>query len=150
MKTLRDVMRPSFLITVQQDTVVMEAVHAMARHNVGIVVVLEGEALVGLFSERDVVQRVVSRGLDPRHTAITDVMTRELVIGDADEDCSSAMRKMNQANIRHLPVVSGTRLLSMLSIRDLMRVDLADKGQELEYLRAYLYQIPSQMAPDPA
>jgi len=146
MKTLRAIMRPSFLFPVQKTARVVEAVRAMTEHNVGIVVVLDGSALVGVFSERDVVQRVVDRGLDPARTAVRDVMTTGLVVGDADEDCQSAMRKMDQANIRHLPVLSGGRLLSMISIRDLMRLDLADKGQELECLRAYLYQIPSEMS----
>jgi len=145
MKTLREVMRPSFLIVVQQTAMVSEAVRVMTEHNVGIVVVLEHDGLVGVFSERDVVQRVVDRGLDATRTTIRDVMTTGLVVGDADEDCQLAMRKMDQANIRHLPVVSGGRLLSMLSIRDLMRVDMTDKGHELEYLRAYLYQIPPEM-----
>ena len=146
MKTLRDIMRPSFLFLVQKTATVSEAVRAMTEHNVGVVVVCDGDTLVGVFSERDVVQRVVDRSLDPAHTAIGDVMTTELVVGDADEDWQSAMRKMDQANIRHLPVVSGGRLLSMLSIRDLMRLDMSDKTQELEYLRAYLYQIPPEMA----
>jgi CBS domain-containing protein len=139
-------MRPSFLFLVQRTAMVLEAVRAMTEHNVGIVVVFDGDALVGVFSERDVIQRVVDRGLDPARTTIGDVMTTGLVVGEADEDYQSAMRKMDQANIRHLPVVSGGRLLSMLSIRDVMRVDLADKNQELEYLRAYLYQIPPEMA----
>ena len=138
MKTLREIMRPSFLVVVQQSAIVLEAVQAMAEHNVGIVVVLETDALVGVFSERDVVQRVVNCGLDPARTPVKDVMTRRLVVGDVEDDYQSAMRKLDQANIRHLPVVSDGRLLSMLSIRDLMRVDLADKGEELEYLRAYL------------
>jgi len=146
MKTLREIMHPSFLFSVQQTAMVSEAVHLMTEHNVGIVVVLDGDALVGVFSERDVVQRVVDRGLDPARTPMGDVMTTRLVVGDPDEDWQAAMRKMDQANIRHLPVVSGGRLLSMLSIRDLMRVDMIDKGQELEYLRAYLYQIPSETA----
>ena len=147
MKTLREIMHPSFLFSVQQTAMVSEAVRLMAEHNVGIVVVLDGDALVGVFSERDVVQRVVDRGLNPARTPMGDVMTTRLVVGDPDEDWQAAMRKMDQANIRHLPVVSGGRLLSMLSIRDLMRVDMIDKGQELEYLRAYLYQIPSETAP---
>jgi CBS domain-containing protein len=146
MKTLREIMRPSFLFLVQRTAMVLEAVRAMTEHNVGIVIVLDGDALVGVFSERDVVQRVVDRGLDPAHTTIGDVMTTGLVVGDADEDYQSAMHKMDQANIRHLPVVSCGRLLSMLSIRDVMRVDMAEKGQELEYLRAYLYQIPPERA----
>ena len=52
------------------------------------------------------------------------------------------MRKMDQANIRHLPVVSEGRLLSMMSIRDLMRVDIQDKGEEIRYLHEYLYHVP--------
>ena len=142
MKKLRDLMRPDFLFMVQRNAMVAEAVRLMATHNVGIVNVLDGDRLVGVFSERDVVRRVVNRGLDPARTPVGDVMTRDLVVGDADEDYQSAMRKMDQANIRHLPVVSEGRLLSMISIRDLMRVDLQDKGEEIHYLREYLYQIP--------
>ena len=141
MKTLREIMRPGFLFTVQRGDTVADAVRVMTVNNVGIVSVLEGSTLTGVFSERDVVRRVVNRGLDPVRTRVDDVMTTNLVVADADDDCPSAMRRMDQANIRHLPVVSGEQLLSMLSIRDLMRVDLADKGQELQYLREYLYQV---------
>jgi len=70
------------------------------------------------------------------------VMTTEVITADADEDYQSAMRKMDQANIRHLLVVSEGRLLSMISIRDLIRIDMADKSEELRYLREYLYQVP--------
>jgi CBS domain-containing protein len=143
MKTLREIMRPSFLVQVQTAASVAEAARVMTQKNVGIVVVLDGDQLAGVFSERDVVQRVVCRGLDPARTPVADVMTSDLVVGDAEEDCQTAMRKMTLANIRHLPVVSGGRLLSMLSIRDLMRVDLEDKGEQLDYLRAYLYQVPA-------
>ena len=65
-----------------------------------------------------------------------------MIVADADEDYQSAMHKMDQAHIRHLPVVSGGRLLSMLSIRDLMRIDMQDKGEEIRYLREYLFQVP--------
>jgi len=73
-------------------------------------------------------------------------MTREIVVGDPDEDYQSAMRKMDQANIRHLLVVEGAQMLSMISIRDLIRVDMQDKGEEIRYLREYLYQVPSEPA----
>ncbi|OLC17391.1 MAG: hypothetical protein AUH29_01970 [Candidatus Rokubacteria bacterium 13_1_40CM_69_27] len=141
MKKLREIMRHGFLFVVQRQTQVTEAVRVMAENNVGIVAVLDGDRLVGVFSERDVVQRVVDRGLDPARTPVASVMTTDLVVADADDDYSSAMRKMDQANIRHLPVVSEGRLLSMLSIRDLMRVDLEDKGAEIQYLQEYLYRI---------
>jgi signal-transduction protein with cAMP-binding, CBS, and nucleotidyltransferase domain len=64
------------------------------------------------------------------------------VVAQVDDDYRSAMRMMDRINIRHLPVVSGDRLLSMLSIRDLMRVDFEDKGQEIRTLHEYLYQVP--------
>jgi CBS domain-containing protein len=146
MKKLREIMRHGFLFTVQRYATVAESVRMMATHNVGIVSVLDGDRLVGVFSERDVVRRVVDRGLDPARTPVGDVMTTELVIADVDEDYQSAMRKMDQANIRHLPVVSEGHLLSMISIRDLMRVDMDDKGEEIGYLREYLYQIPPDIA----
>ena len=146
MKKIREIMRYGFLFTVQRTATVAEAVRVMTTHNVGIVTVLDGDKLAGVFSERDVVRRVVDRGLDPARTPIADVMTTDLVVADADEDYQSAMRKMDQANIRHLLVVSGGRILSMISIRDLMRVDLEEKGEEIRYLHEYLYQVPPDIA----
>jgi CBS domain-containing protein len=145
MKTLREIMRPEFLFVVQRGATVKDAVQVMTANNVGIVLVLEGERLVGVFSERDVVRRVVDRGLDPARTPVGEVMTSQLVVGDPDEDYQSAMRKMDQANIRHLLVVKGAEMLSMISIRDLIRVDLQDKGEEIRYLREYLYQVPAEV-----
>jgi CBS domain-containing protein len=141
MKTLREVMRPGFVFSVQRDAPVSAAVRVMAAHNVGIVAVLDGDRLAGVFSERDVVRRVVDRGLDPAATPVDRVMTTDLLVAGADDDYQSAIRTMDSANIRHLPIVADGRLLSMLSIRDLMRVDLETKGQEIRYLTEYLYQV---------
>jgi CBS domain-containing protein len=146
MKTLRDIMRDGFLFTVEQHATVAEAVRVMAKNNVGITCVLNGAQLVGVFSERDVVQRVVDRGLDPVRTPVHEVMTTDLVVADVDEDCQSAIHKMDQANIRHLPVVSEGQLVSMLSIRDLLRVNMEDKDAEIHHLHAYLYQVPPSIA----
>ena len=146
MKKLREIMRYGFLFTVPRTAAVAEAVRVMASQNVGIVSVLEGDRLVGVFSERDVLRRVVDRGLDPARTAVGDVMTSELVVADADEDYQSAMRKMDGANVRHLPVISKGRLVSMISIRDLLRVDLEAKGEEIRFLHEYLFQVPTDLA----
>ena len=150
MKKLREIMRAGFLFVVQRDATVRDAVQAMTNNNVGIVLVLEGERLVGVFSERDVVRRVVDRGLDPDRTPVGDVMTSQIVVGDPEEDYQSAIRKMDQANIRHLLVVKGAEMLSMISIRDLIRVDMHDKSEEIRYLREYLYQVPPEPARPPA
>lgn len=146
MKTIREIMRPSFLYLVHKTSSVSEAVHAMAEHNVGIVAVVDGDALVGVFSERDVVRRVVDRGLDAAQTTVEQVMTTDLVLGDVNEDCQVAMMKMDRANIRHLPIVSDGRIVSMLSIRDLMRAEIDNTGVEIEHLRAYLFQVPPVVA----
>ncbi len=143
MTTLRDIMRPGFLFALQQDVTVKVATEVMTARNIGIVIVLEGDRLVGVVSERDVVRRVVNRGLDPARTPVGDVMTSQLIVGHPDDDYQSAMRKMDQANIRHLLVVDGREMVSMISIRDLIRVDMEHKGEEIRYLREYLYQVPS-------
>jgi CBS domain-containing protein len=142
MKTLREVMRAGFIFALQRTAAVAEAAQMMETHNVGIVAVLEGERLVGVFSERDVVRRVLNRGRDPLRTALGDVMTTDLVVAAPDDDYQEAMRKMDWANIRHLPVVEHGRMVSMLSIRDLMRVETARLTEEIRYLHEYMYQVP--------
>lgn len=122
MTKLREIMREGFLFAVRTDATVSEAVRTMAENNVGIVVVLQDDRLVGVLSERDVVRRVIDKRLNPTVTPVDDVMTRELVVASEEEDYRAAMRMMDAANIRHLPVMRRTQLVSMLSIRDLMRV----------------------------
>jgi CBS domain-containing protein len=142
MKMLRDIMRSGFLFTIQKTAVVSEAVHLMAGHNVGIVIVLDGTRLSGVLSERDVVRRVLDRGLSPASTRVGEVMTACVITADADTDYESAMRAMDDAGIRHLLVTSGSKMLSMISIRDLMRAVIHDKDEEVQHLREYLYQVP--------
>jgi CBS domain-containing protein len=142
MKKLGEIMREGFLFAVRKHATVAEAARTMAEHNVGIVAVLEGERLVGVFSERDAVRRVIDKGLDPRTVTIEEVMTRDLLVADDTHDYQAAMRLMDQANIRHLPVVRGGQVVSMLSIRDLMRVDMARIGEELRLLQEYVHTVP--------
>jgi CBS domain-containing protein len=141
MPRLRDVMREGFLTIVQAGDSVSDACETMARLNVGIVAVADGERLLGVFSERDVVQRVVVRELDPRAVRVCDVMTTEVLTADENEDCHRAMETMVEANIRHLPVTRGARLVSMLSIRDLMRSEMEELRHEYREMHAYLYSV---------
>ena len=85
MKKVHEIMRPGFLFVLQRDATVAEATRLMTTSNIGIVAVLDGDRLVGVFSERDVVRRVVERGRDPRRTQLSEVMTTELIVADADE-----------------------------------------------------------------
>jgi CBS domain-containing protein len=143
MKTLRDIMRSGFIFTVKKKAMVSEAVRLMADHNVGIVIVLDGGRLAGVFSERDVVRRVLYQGLDAARTPLGDVMTGCVITADAEMDYESAMRAMDEAGIRHLLVTSESRMLSMISIRDLMRAAILDRDEEVQHLREYLYQVPA-------
>jgi len=142
MKTLREVMREGFIFALQRVASVAQAAQMMETHNIGIVAVLDGERLVGVFSERDVVRRVLNQGRDPLQTPVGDAMTTNIVVATPDEDYQDAMRKMDHANIRHLPVVEDGRMISMLSIRDLLRVDMARLTEEIRYLHEYIYQVP--------
>jgi len=151
MKTLRDIMQSGFLFTVQKKAMVAEAVRLMADHNVGIVIVLDGSRLAGVFSERDVVRRVLYQGVEPARTPLGDVMTGCVITADAEMDYESAMRAMDEAGIRHLLVTSGSRMLSMISVRDLMRAAIRDRDEEVQHLREYLYQVPAGSSkPQPA
>jgi CBS domain-containing protein len=143
---IRDVMRRGFLTMVSHKASVADAAIAMSARNVGIVAVVEDGELVGVLSERDVVQRVVARGLDPVETSVATVMTRQLVVASPDEDCESGVRKLDRRNIRHLPIVEHGRLVSMLSIRDLMRVNLREKDDEIHFLQDYMFTAPVAVA----
>jgi CBS domain-containing protein len=144
MAKLRDIMLPGFVNAVQTGTTVADAVQTMADRNVGIVAVLSGDRLLGLVSERDVVRRVVAPGHDPAATTVDDVMTTEIVHAGPDESYQNAVRLMDAANIRHLPVVQDGVLLSMISIRDLLRVELHAKHEEIRYLQEYLFHQPAE------
>jgi len=114
----------------------------MSERRVGAVAVLEGKRVCGIVSERDIMSKVVAKGLDPAKTKVSEVMSRELVVAEPDDSYEDAARKMRQAGIRHLPVVEGDRLIGMISQRDLLQVDLSAKDEEIRWLNAYIHFIP--------
>jgi CBS domain-containing protein len=121
---------------------VREVAQYMSDRRIGAVVVLEGQRVAGIVSERDIMSKVVAKGLDPAGTKVTAVMSRELLVSSPEDTYEDAARKMRQAGIRHLPVVEGDRLLGMVSQRDLLQVDLSAKDEEIRWLNAYIHFIP--------
>ncbi|MFN8637115.1 MAG: CBS domain-containing protein [Chloroflexota bacterium] len=144
MTKLRDIMVPGFVHAVQRGATVADAVQTMTDRNVGIVAVLEGNRLVGLVSERDVVRRVVALGHDPASTSVDGIMTTKIVFASPDEAFQDAVQLMDAANIRHLPIVEDGALLSMLSVRDLLREELHARREEIRYLKEYMFQAPTE------
>jgi CBS domain-containing protein len=103
--------------------------------------------VVGIFSERDVIARVVSRGLQPAQTKIVEVMTRDPIVAQVDQsyhDCADHMRRMN---IRHVPVMDGERLVGMVSLRDILWIDNENKEEEISYLHHYIHAEAPELSP---
>lgn len=132
--------RETYFVGVEQT--VRDVAQYMSDRHVGAVAVVDGPRLAGIVSERDIMSRVVALGLVPDRTKVGDIMTRELLVAGPEESYDDALRKMQRAGCRHLPVVEGDRLLGMISQRDLMQVDLTAKDEEIRWLNAYIHFIP--------
>jgi CBS domain-containing protein len=106
------------VVSLTSDVSVRQAAVVMAEHSIGAVPVLQRDRLVGIFSERDLLVRVVARGLDPDSTTLDQVMTREPQTISAQDTLYDALEIMQTGGFRHLPVMSGERVSGMLSTRD--------------------------------
>ncbi|MBI4459387.1 MAG: CBS domain-containing protein [Acidobacteria bacterium] len=142
MTPIQELLNQAEIHFVSKDQPVLEVARRMTEWNVGAVSVLDGEKLVGIFSERDLMNRVVSRGLAPAETRVEQVMTQNPVVVDADSSVEHCMLVMNRAKCRHLPVVRGGRLLGMVSMRDLLLYNLEQKDSEIELMRAFIHYVP--------
>jgi CBS domain-containing protein len=128
------------VFSVSAGATVGEAVEEMNRHRIGCVMVLDGEGgVAGIFTERDVLTRVVSSGLVAKDTPVSAVMTTEPKRIEADTSVEDAMQMMTQKRVRHLPVFEGGRLVGMVSIGDITRWLLKVNEMEAENLRRYVF-----------
>jgi len=141
-KRVGDIVRDRRLLFVSDEASAFEAAEFMAQQRIGAVPVLSGEKLVGVFSERDLMTRVVVPGLDPKQTRIHDVMTSDVVVADVEDSHATGIAKMAARGCRHLPVVHDGHLLGFLSLRDLLHVDLEEKTEELAIIREYVGHVP--------
>jgi signal-transduction protein with cAMP-binding, CBS, and nucleotidyltransferase domain len=118
---------------------VLEAVRRMDQANTGAVVALAGDRVAGIFTERDLMRRVVLRGRDVASTPVAEVMTRDLVFTEPAEPGEEAMSKMTRHRCRHLPVVDGERLVGLVSIGDVMKEISNEQTVEIRFLKEYIY-----------
>ncbi len=142
MHRLRSVLRSRRVISVSPTANVYDAAVTMTQGRVGAIPVLDGERLVGIFSERDLMTRVVVRGLDARTTAVSEVMTSEVTIASLEEHVNDCLEKMRRVGCRHLPVIEEGHVVGVLSMRDLLRDEIEEQDHEIRDLRAYLHQTP--------
>jgi CBS domain-containing protein len=120
------------------DTTVLDAVERMNAKRIGALVITDGRTAIGIFTERDVLARVISRGLDPRLTTVGEVMTRNPITVRADTTVAEAMMIVTQRRCRHLPVVDDTGLRGLISIGDLTSWMVRDQQQTIDDLHNYI------------
>lgn len=138
MATIRDLISNRTIHFVQPRQTVLEAAGYMVERNIGAVPVLDDTKLIGIFSERDIMRRVVTEGRDPHTTRISEVMSTELHTLGPNASSEDAMCLMQTHGVRHLPICEGRTLVGFLSLRDLLRCHLEEKSGEAEMMRAYI------------
>jgi CBS domain-containing protein len=142
MKQISEIIEDQVLTVIDPSLTVRNAARKMVEKNIGAVAVVESGKLAGIFSERDLMTRVVAKGLDPDGTRVDDVMSKDLVIADPSDDLDHALQKMYSIHARHLPVVQNGKLVGMVSIRDLLEVDDAQQRAKAKFLRELVTYSP--------
>ena len=126
------------LVTVRPEATVMEAVRTMADESIGAVAVTDGKRVIGIFSERDLMLRVVSERQDPEQVQIRDVMTSPVETIPRDSTVDDALKVMLEKHIRHLPILDRDgRLAGMISMRSLLHEKVEELTDQLDSLEAY-------------
>lgn len=141
MPTVRDVLseKASHLHSIAPETSVLDAIHKMNHAGIGALVVMQNEQMVGMFTERDVLRRVVGEERNPAQTVVAEVMTSTVICVEPDTDLDEVSEIMKQRRIRHLPVCKAGKLLGMISIGDVNAVHASNQQAQLHYLNEYIY-----------
>ena len=125
--------------TVDRKTTVLDAAKTMNQRRIGAVVVTDGDRVVGIFTERDILNRIVAAGKDPKTTRVEEVMTSPMACCRRDTPLADCKAVMSQKRIRHLPVVEEGKLYGLISAGDIVAGEVADQQATIEYLHEYLY-----------
>jgi CBS domain-containing protein len=123
---VKDVMKRRKFLAAPPNTSVSKASLLMAKKNVGAILVVEGERLVGIFTERDAVFRVIAQGLDPRTTLLADVMTPDPKTVDPEESYGYALLIMHENGFRHVPVIENGKAIGIVSSRNALDPDMEE------------------------
>jgi len=126
-------------ITVTPDISVFAALELMAKHDIGAVLVMNGERLAGIFSERDYARKVVLQGKASKDTPVREIMTEKVLYVLPEQTTDQAMALMTEKHIRHLPVLDANQnLLGMISIGDLVKETISQQAEVIKQLEQYM------------
>ncbi|HSW81972.1 MAG TPA: CBS domain-containing protein [Usitatibacter sp.] len=140
MKTVAELLRvkPSRVISVRPEQTVLEAIKILAQENIGAAIVMSGDRIAGIISERDYTRKVVLKGRSSDTTKVEEIMTPNVVVVSPRTKTRECMQLMTEKNFRHLPVVEEGRCIGMVSIRDIVSDIIADQDFTIEQLEHYI------------
>ena len=127
------------VVSIPPQETVLAAAHLMNQRGIGGLVVIDGDRLLGVFTERDILRRVVAAGRDPAGTLVHDVMTVPVASCRPETTLAECRAFMTEKRVRHLPVVEGQRLLGIVTIGDLMAYEVGEHESTIEYLSSYIF-----------
>ena len=139
MQTIHELVHGRQVFTVEDTASVLSAAQQMKQHNIGALPVIRGGKLVGIFSERDLMKRVVAEQRDPANTKVGDVMTQNPRVVGPNESFETCLKMMKEHGFRHVPVSDGGKLMGLVSLRDVLLRDLEEKDGEVKMMRAYIH-----------
>jgi CBS domain-containing protein len=127
------------VFSVGPETPVLEAIRAMAEHHIGALLVMKGEVLAGIVSERDYARKVILLGRSSSDTPVRDIMTTSVLTVSPETSVEQCMQLVTDKRVRHLPVVEAGRVVGMVSIGDLVKAVIAAQQQQIEQLESYIH-----------
>ena len=131
--------KPKGIYSIAPDEPVIAAIRKMAEHHIGALLVMSGDRLVGIVSERDYARKVVLLGRSSTETNVDAIMTAKVITVNPRQDANDCMRLMTDRRIRHLPVVTGDRVIGVLSIGDLVRAVIEEQERTIADLETYIH-----------
>ena len=140
MKTVSDLLKAKThrLVSVRPEQSVLEAIKVLAEEDIGAALVMSGDRLAGIFSERDYTRKVILQGRSSNTTRVEEIMTPRVVCVSPRTGTRECMQLMSEKQIRHLPVVEDGRPVGMVSIRDIVSDIIADQDFTIEQLEHYI------------
>jgi len=127
------------IYAVEPQAPVLEAIRLMAERHVGALLVMTGDTLAGIISERDYARKVILKGRSSADTPVRDIMSAPVITVAPDTTVQTCMQLMTEKRVRHLPVADGGRVIGMVSIGDLVKAVIAEQQQQIEQLENYIH-----------
>ena len=130
----------SHVYSIAAKTTVYEAIKDMAEKNIGALLIMDDEKLLGIFSERDYARKIILKGKNSHETLVQDIMTENVISVSPDDNIDKCMELMSERKIRHLPVIKDNKVVGVISITDVVTAIIAIQKETISHLHEYISQ----------